>query len=128
MRAETEIVLGIRSVGDRGFDSIIESMTAINAAKKIAEFILANSMSQRFQFSIGRTKEDVLVGLGHSATNKEAKLRTKAEEIAGFIDNLFDVDAPAGGQEAESPRKSIILDPDDPRAIELARRAQESNS
>lgn len=102
MRADTEVVLGIRSVGDKGHEPIIESMTMIEAMKRVAQFVADSSMSQRFQFTFARSREDALIGLGLSATAKDARRRERALEITGFIDNLFDSsDALAGGQKAE---------------------------
>lgn len=104
MRPDTEVVVGIRSVGNRAHEPIIESCDVVSAMKKIALFIANESLSQRFQFVITRTREDALVGLGLSATNQQAKRRENAERISDFIDELFD--APAGAQAAE-PESAI---------------------
>lgn len=96
MRYETEVILGIRCVGDKSKEIFIESMSMIDAIKKIAAFCAESTLTQRFQFTMARTREDVWIGLGLKTTLKDARRAEKATEIAGFLDDLFD--APAGGQ------------------------------
>lgn len=102
MKRNTIVVLGIRSVGEKDKEPFIESMNVVDALKKIAVFTFENSMAQRFQFVMGRTPEDVMVGLGLTQQLKNQRLTNRAMEITGFLDELFDdSDAPAGGQAAE---------------------------
>ena len=94
MKMNTQVVVGIRSVGDQAMNPRIESMSMRDALKAIAEFTINNSMPQRFQFAIGRTELDVMVGLGLNAVSHKRK--EKAKEISDFIDGLFDkTDTPA---------------------------------
>lgn len=106
MKPSTRVVLGIRSVGDRAMNHIIESMPMEQAARKIVQFMIDSTMHQRFQFTLARTEEDALVGLGLAQTNKESKRIAKANEIANFLDEMFG-DAPAHlpspGQKQDQP-------------------------
>lgn len=89
MKAETEIVLGIRSVGDKSKDFIIESMTVVEALKRIAQYSFESTMAQRFQFTFARSREDALIGLGLKTTLKDARRTERAKELTSFVDTLF---------------------------------------
>jgi hypothetical protein len=115
MKAQTEIIVGIRNVGDAAAEPKIESTTVIEAAKLIATQLLGLTMARRIQISLGRTRDEVMVGLGLSQTNKEARLKDKASETAAFIDSLFGgddetVDAPAGesGPDSQQAHQSAL--------------------
>lgn len=108
MKATTEVVLGIRSVGAKAHEPIIESMTMIDALKRIARFVHDESMAQRFQFTLARSQTDAMIGLGLADSVKSAKRREKAAEISEFIDGLFESeDAPAGGREADTAKAAL---------------------
>ena len=100
MKSDTQTILGIRSVGDGDAKPIIESMTTIEAVKTIARFVVESTMTKRFQFCMARSRDEVMVGLGLSKSNRKAQLREKAERASDFIDSLFD--APAGGQSTDT--------------------------
>lgn len=107
MKPTTEVVLGIRSVGDKEANHIIESMPVSEAIKKIAMWTLESTMHQRFQFVFARSPEDALIGLGLTQKVKDQKRLDKAVEITNFLDELFD--APAGGPIVESDQETLEL-------------------
>lgn len=108
MKAKTTVVLGIRNVGSASEQPIIESMTTIEAAKLVAEMLLRITMGRRIQIAIARERDEVMVGLGLSKTNREAQLKDRASEIGNYIDTLFggDDDAPAGESGPDSQHKA----------------------
>ena len=96
MRASTEVTMGFRNVGDGDAEPIIESMLIGEALKRVCVLTLEATMAKRIQIVVARNRDEVMVGLGLSKTNQEAKRTNKANEIAGFIDSLFDAPAGAG--------------------------------
>lgn len=104
MKYSTRVIVGIRNVGAAGENPVIESMTMVEAIKKIALYTAESTMAQRFQFTLARDECDAMVGLGLRQTLKDARLKSKADEIAGFLDNLFESsDAPAQDNMTPTP-------------------------
>lgn len=87
MKLTTQIVLGIRQVGDQKSDIFIESMTVHDAMRKIAETLMMNPLHNRIQIAIGRAESQVKIGLQLGTVSRQL---TRAANAMSVVDSLFD--------------------------------------